>query len=372
MPIERYIGLMSGTSMDGIDAVLINCVDELINLEASHSLSYPDDLKARLETLIANPHIVDLDELGELDVLVAKSFAQATNELLQYQELKPSEIHAIGSHGQTIRHGANNSVPFTQQIGDPNVISALTKITTVADFRRKDLALGGQGAPLVPAFHHAVFATPSSDRIVVNIGGISNITLLQKTGEINGHDCGPGNTLMDLWAQEHIGMPFDHSGAWAGMGEIQLDLLLQFLTDDYFKQTPPKSTGRESFNLNWLNAYLCNFTEIDPVDVQATLCELTSQCIARDINKEIQDKNLDLESVFVCGGGAYNKTLIDRLSDLIPSKVALTNDLGISVDWVEAMAFAWMAKQTLEKKNSNEPQVTGASRKAILGGIYHP
>ena len=372
MPIERYIGLMSGTSMDGIDAVLISCIDELINLEASHSLSYSDDLKTRLETLIANPHTVDLDELGELDVLVAKSFAQATNELLQYEELSPSEIKAIGSHGQTIRHGANKTIPFTQQIGDPNVISALTNIITVADFRRKDVALGGQGAPLVPAFHQAVFATPTTDRIVINIGGISNMTLMQKTGEISGHDCGPGNTLMDLWAQQHIGMPFDHSGAWARMGEIQLDLLLLFLTDDYFKKTPPKSTGREFFNLNWLNTYLCNFTETDPMDIQATLCELSAQCIAKDINKEIQDKDLDLEKVYVCGGGAYNKTLIDWISNLIPSQVALTNDLGIPVDWVEAMAFAWMAKQTLEKNSSNEPQVTGSSRKAILGGIYYP
>ena len=371
MPIERYIGLMSGTSMDGIDAVLINYTDNKINLEASHSLKYPDDLKTRLETLIANPHTVDLDELGQLDVLVANSFAQATNELLQHEKLEPSAINAIGSHGQTIRHGADKKIAFTQQIGDPNVIAAETNITTIADFRRKDVALGGQGAPLVPAFHQAVFADTIADRAVINIGGISNFTLLQKTGEINGHDCGPGNTLMDLWAQQHIGMPFDHSGAWAGMGEVELNLLLQFLTDDYFKKAPPKSTGREFFNIDWLNTYLCNFTEIDPVDVQATLCELTAQSIARDINKEIHNKNLELEKIFICGGGAYNKTLIARLSALIPSEVALTNELGIAVDWVEAMAFAWMAQQTLKQLSTNEPSVTGAKRKAILGGIYY-
>ncbi len=372
MPIERYIGLMSGTSMDGIDVVLINCKEDDINLEASHSLKYSDDLISRLETLIANPHAIDLDELGQLDVLVANSFAQATNELLHHEDLAPSDIAAIGSHGQTVRHGADKKIPFTHQIGDPNLIAALTNITTIADFRRKDIALGGQGAPLVPAFHQAVFADKNKDRVVVNIGGISNISLLQKNGDITGHDCGPGNTLMDLWAKEHIGMPFDHSGAWAGMGEVELNLLIQFLTDDYFKKTPPKSTGRENFNLKWLNSYLSSFEELDPVDVQATLCELSAQCIARDINKEIQAKNLELEKTFICGGGAYNKTLIKRIEDLIPSEVVLTNELGISVDWVEAMAFAWMAKQTLTGQTSNQPQVTGASRKAILGGIYYP
>ena len=372
MPIERYIGLMSGTSMDGIDAVLINYADNKINLEASHSLKYSDDLKTRLETLIANPHTVDLDELGQLDVLVANFFAQATNELLQHEGLESSAINAIGSHGQTIRHGADQKIAFTLQIGDPNVIAAETNIATIADFRRKDIALGGQGAPLVPAFHQAVFGNKNIDRAVVNIGGISNMSLLQTNGEISGHDCGPGNTLMDLWAQQHIGMPFDHSGAWAAMGEVELNLLLQFLTDDYFKKAPPKSTGREFFNLDWLNTYLCNFSEIDPVDIQATLCELSAQCIARDINKEIHNKNLELEKIYICGGGAYNKTLIGRISALIPSEVALSNELGIAVDWVEAMAFAWMAQQTLKQQHSNEPLVTGATRKAILGGIYYP
>jgi len=372
MQKEFFIGLMSGTSMDDIDAVLIDCSKNQTALIASHSLQYSTQLKNRLETIIKNPHVVDLDELGEIDVLVAKAFSDTVNELLKHENLLASDITAIGSHGQTIRHRVDHSVPFTQQIGDPSLIAALTDITTVADFRRKDVALNGQGAPLVPAFHNAVFANSLRDRIVINIGGISNITILQKDGTVNGYDCGPGNTLMDLWAQQHIGMPFDHSGAWAAMGEVELNLLIQFLTDDYFKKAPPKSTGRENFNLAWLNSYLETFEEVDPMDVQATLCELSAQCIARDINKEIQDRHLDLEKVFICGGGAYNKTLIERITHLIPSDVGLTDELGLAVDWVEATAFAWMAKQTLNQKTTNEPNVTGAQRKAILGGIYHP
>lgn len=358
--------------MDGIDAALVSYENHRLNLEASHSLNYPADLQNRLNSIVLDPKAVDLDELGQLDSLVAECFADSVNALLKHENLSHEAITAIGSHGQNIRHRTDLSPAFSMQIGDPNVIAVRTGIPTIADFRRKDIALGGQGAPLVPGFHQAVFGSDKSDRVVVNIGGISNISFLNKSGSVTGHDCGPGNTLMDQWALRHIQMPFDHSGAWARMGQVQQTLLLQLITDDYFKQAPPKSTGREYFNLSWVEDSLSNFAEIDPVDTQSTLCELSAQCIAKDINAGIQSQDLDIENVYICGGGAHNSYLLERLNTLIPAEVCTTSELGIHPDWVEAIAFAWLAQQTFNQRTGNVPSVTGARRAAILGGLFLP
>jgi len=260
---------MSGTSMDGIDAVLADFNDDKIELLASHSQDYPDDLKQQLENLVKTPSI-ELDALGQLDVRLGKEFAKAVKQLLVDNNIEAKDVIAIGSHGQTIRHRIEGDYPFSMQIGKADVITVETGITTVSDFRSKDVALGGQGAPLVPAFHQAIFSDKENDTAVVNIGGISNVTFLLSDGKVLGHDCGPGNTLMDLWSQQHIGLSFDRSGAWASQGLLQETLLLQLLTDDYFKQAPPKSTGREYFNLDWLNNYLSGHESVDSGDIQTT------------------------------------------------------------------------------------------------------
>jgi len=356
MSSKLYVGLMSGTSMDGIDAVLVDLSDNNIQLVASHSETYSDELKLQLENLVKNPTI-HLDKLGALDTRIGKVFSNAVNQLLKDHNINAGDVIAIGSHGQTIRHHVESEYPFSMQIGNANVIAAETGITTVADFRGMDIALGGQGAPLVPAFHQALFADNTNDRAVVNIGGISNVTLLSSDNKVLGHDCGPGNTLMDQWALEHIGMPFDHSGAWANQGMLQESLLLQLLTDDYFKLAPPKSTGREYFNLNWLSNYTSNFDNIDPVDIQRTLCELTAQSIATDIINAAQEH-------------LRNTFLMERLNDILPFDVISTDSLGYPSDWIEALAFAWFAKNTLEGKPSNVPSVTGAKRETILGSIF--
>lgn len=294
-------------------------------------------------------------------------FAAAINQFLQVYNIAPAQIEAIGSHGQNIYHHPHPPYPFTLQIGDPNTIAALTGITTVADFRRKDLAYGGQGAPLVPAFHAEIFRHPHKNRVIVNIGGIANITVLpaDPTQPVIGFDTGPGNALLDSWIAKHLEQTHDHDGKWAAQGQYSETLLNALLSDPYFFHPSPKSTGREYFNLNWLKNFL-PFTA-KPVDIQATLVELTARSIIDAINKHMLEGE-----IFVCGGGAHNAFLMQRLGSLAKNyTVSSTQTLHISPDWIEAMAFAWLAKQTLEKKPGNMPQVTGARQTAILGGIYH-
>lgn len=356
--------------MDGIDAVLANFADDSIELIASHSQAFPDDLKAQLEVLVQDPNI-KLDKLGQLRVRLGKEFASAVNHMLADNGIDPKSIMAIGSHGQTIRHRIDGDHPFSMQIGDASVIAVETDITTVSDFRSKDVALGGQGAPLVPAFHQAIFSDKDNDRVVVNIGGISNVTFLCSDGKVLGHDCGPGNTLMDLWSQEHIGMPYDQNGAWAKQGLLQETLLLQLLTDAYFKQAAPKSTGREYFNLDWLQNYLSGHEHVDAGDIQTTLCELTAQCIATDIINTAQEYALYLDKVIICGGGSRNDFLMERLVDNLPFDVIASDRLGYPSDWIEALAFAWFAKNTLAGQSSNVPAVTGARKKTVLGTVTY-
>jgi len=282
-----------------------------------------------------------------------------------------AQIIAIGSHGQTIRHRPPGSPEgtFTLQIGDPNLIAELTGINTVADFRRRDMAAGGQGAPLVPAFHRAIFHSPNKNRVIVNIGGMANITWLPAQGPVIGFDTGPGNVLMDTWIAEHLGKSYDQDGAWATSGQVCTTLLAELLAEPYFKMLAPKSTGRENFNRSWLEDHLRRLVSTPALgDIQATLLELSAITIADSI------KGLDQipKEVFVCGGGAYNTALMQRLARLMPQdSVASTAALGVDPQWIEAMAFAWLAQQTLNHRPGNLREVTGATREVILGGVYY-
>lgn len=364
---ELYIGLMSGTSADGIDAALVDFSEAAPKVIATHYLPYPLALREKIHGL-CQPGENEIHRFGELDILLGKEFAQAANYLLKQQSLTPSSIKAIGSHGQTIRHYPNHPYQFTVQIGDPNTIAAETNITTVADFRRKDMALGGQGAPLVPAFHQSILATDKCHRAIVNIGGIANVTFLQPAnpGHVIGFDTGPGNTLLDAWIHLHEKAAHDENGDWGASGKVDIDLLSQLLSDAYFQLAPPKSTGREYFNLKWLEKHLSK--KILTIDVQATLVELTALSIITAIKQHMPNGE-----ILICGGGAHNRFLMTRINELAKPnlRVDTTQKYGIDPDWVEAVAFAWLAKQTLERQPGNLPSVTGAKQAAILGGIYY-
>ena len=368
---ELYIGLMSGTSADSIDAALVDFSHGRCQLLGTHS-SDISDLKSEIHAL-AQPGDNEIQRLGQLDRELGVRFAETVNQLLRQQQLTNTAIHAIGSHGQTIRHRPPSSEKghaFSLQIGDPNTIAGHTGITTVADFRRRDIALGGHGAPLVPAFHQAIFHQPGARRAIVNIGGIANITLLEKSDEtpMQGYDTGPGNGLMDAWTLTHLQQPYDAEGNWSRQGKTLPTLLEQLLSTPYLALPPPKSTGRELFNLDWLNGQLGTLNQpFEPADVQATLLDFTAQTIASAIKRHSEEP-LD---VFLCGGGAHNRALVEKLSALLdPIQVATTDSIGVPVDWVEAIAFAWLAQQTLEGKPGNAPAVTGARTAAILGAIY--
>ena len=366
---ELFVGLMSGTSMDGIDAVVADLSDDRARVIASHCTPYPLDLREQLEAAlkIPDPRNADLDEL---DRQIGEAFADAANGLLAEAQLSAADIIAIGSHGQAIRHEPDIPEPYSLQLGSGEIISSRTGVDTVVDFRSADIAAGGQGAPLVPAFHRAVFRSETENRAAVNIGGIANITVLPAETEapVTGFDTGPGNTLMDIWVRRHHGEPHDRAGAWAASGKHDIRLLAAMLQDSYFALPPPKSTGREYFNRSWLSSYLQGH-RIEAVDVQATLCELTAVSIADAIEKFAPAT----QRVLVCGGGVHNDFLMQRLADnLANMPVVSTMTAGIDPDWVEATAFAWLAKQRLEGKPGNVPAVTGASQPVVLGKLYGP
>jgi len=363
---ELFIGLMSGTSMDAIDAVLVSFDQHRPELINSLSQPVPPPLRHRLAEL-ALPGENELARMMELDVIMGRAFADASCRLLEQAHLSSASVRAIGSHGQTIRHIPSGSYPSTCQIGDPNIIAELTGITTVADFRRRDMAAGGQGAPLVPAFHSAMFRTPQQTRVVVNIGGMANISVLPSNADddVIGFDTGPGNVLMDRWIERTHGKGWDENGQWAAQGKIDENLLQRLLQEPFFHLAPPKSTGRELFSESWLLANLNGHEQ--PVDIQATLCELT----ARSISQAIMRSASDCRDVLVCGGGAYNAHLVERLSANLPGVfVTSSAAYGIEPRWMEAMAFAWLAQQTLAGLPGNLPTVTGAKHPVILGGIY--
>lgn len=365
---ELFIGLMSGTSVDGIDAAVVDFSEAYPAVVATHYTPYAAELKNQILSL-CQPGDNEIERLGQLDVLLGKEFATAVKQLLNHASLSPQAITAIGSHGQTIRHAPHNNHRFTLQIADPNTIAAETGITTVADFRRKDIALGGQGAPLVPAFHQHVFTRTDKNRAIVNIGGIANVTMLPQHQQDNiiGFDLGPGNVLLDAWIKLHQDKQHDPQGEWGAQGSVQTDLLSQFLSDNFFKLSPPKSTGREHFNLAWLNQHL-QHKKIAAVDVQATLVEMTARSIIEPIRHHFSSGE-----ILVCGGGAHNAYLMSRLSALAQPQcsVASTQLYGLDPDWIEAMAFAWLARQTINRQPGNLPGVTGATKTAVLGGIYY-
>lgn len=366
-----YIGLMSGTSMDGIDAALVSFENKHTNLLGTTSIAIPEKIKSDL-LLLCHGKNISLKLLGETDKKLGELYSEAVLTLLKNTEIKSTAISAIGSHGQTIYHSPNGEHPFTMQIGDANIIAARTHITTVADFRRRDMAHGGQGAPLAPAFHAYLFGCRDrgsgiGDQIVLNLGGIANITHISadKSKPIIGFDTGPANTLLDQWCQKHTGQSFDKNGEWARSGKLNTDLLSQLLDDDYFKKPFPKSTGREYFNLSWLDTALKR--KDDAVNIQTTLTELTAKTISDAINRISKNKS----TLWLCGGGAYNSFLIERIQkNCGHCEIKSTTEIGIDPQWIEAAAFAWLAKQTIEHKSGNLPSVTGAKKETILGGIY--
>ncbi|VAW82914.1 Anhydro-N-acetylmuramic acid kinase [hydrothermal vent metagenome] len=361
-----YIGLMSGTSVDGIDAVLVDFSSAKPELLAAQTYTWDARLHQCIVNALSNPEQTTLPIFGALDAQLGEAFAQAALKLINSSDVNAGQITAIGSHGQTLLHAPDAAIPFTTQAGDPNRIAELTGISTVADFRRRDIAAGGQGAPLVPAFHQALFQKAGSARAILNIGGIANLTLLPVNPEqpVSGFDTGPGNTLMDAWIKSTSHKDYDKNGDWARSGYCQPELLQDLLNHTYFTQAPPKSTGRELFNMAWLQQQAhARLTSLPPEDIQATLVELTARSISASLPP--------VDELYVCGGGAHNGFLMERLSDqLAGTQVATTEALGLAPDWVEATAFAWLAKQTLEGCAGNLHTATGARHAVILGGIY--
>ncbi|GFM51438.1 anhydro-N-acetylmuramic acid kinase [Pseudomonas capsici] len=358
-----YIGVMSGSSLDGIDIALLE-QDDRPRLLATHYIPMPEDLYTELLGLCSS----GADELARAAIAEqkwVKLVAQGVATLLQEQNMVAGQIRAIGSHGQTIRHEPGRG--FSIQIGNPALLAELTEITVVSDFRRRDIAAGGQGAPLVPAFHEALFDDNKDRRAVLNIGGFSNLSIIESDRPVSGFDCGPGNVLLDAWIQSQRHQSFDRDGAWAASGQVDPALLKGLLSDQFFLTKGPKSTGREVFNLGWLHHHLFQLPTIAPENVQATLLELT----ALTITESLQAAQSSTTELLVCGGGAHNVALMDRLAALLPeTKVSSTAKFGVDPDWVEAMAFAWLAHCCLESVPANRPTVTGARGLRVLGAIY--
>ena len=369
-----YIGVMTGTSMDGVDIVAASF--DPLQLHATLTLAFDPDLRNELMALTL-PDDNEIDRMGKADVALAKMIGEGINTLIEQHQLDRSQIKAIGSHGQTIRHRPEHG--FTLQIGDPNIITEITQIPVVSDFRRRDMAAGGQGAPLVPAFHQALFQHESIHRVILNLGGIANVSLLPAGApeQVSGFDTGPANILMDAWCHRYTGQPYDENGNWAAYGQPIRSLLERLQVHDFFAKEPPKSTGREDFNLDWLDDQIMDWRndelaydelEDTPENVQATLLKLTT----RAIKKAIYRSGMETGEVYVCGGGAYNSQLLEQLRWRLRKHqwtVQSTADLGLSPTWVEATAFAWLAMRFVEHLSGNLPAVTGADGYRILGSI---
>lgn len=362
----RYIGLISGTSADSIDAALVSFDDGLPRVHATYAHPWPAALRERMLAVMQDEATLDLDAFGRLDVDIARCFADAALQLLERSGTPPAAVRAIGSHGQTVRHRPLGDSPFTLQLGDASVIAERCQIDVVADFRRADIAAGGQGAPLLPALHAMLLARRDHCRVILNLGGIANITVLGAGGDVLGFDTGPANGLLDAWCLRHRGEAFDRDGAFAAGGAVDNGLLDALLADAYFALPPPKSTGREHFHLGWLAAH-AELDELSPADVQATLLELT----ARSVSEAILKYAPSAADVLTCGGGTHNRRLMARLAELLaPHVVESTARHGIDPDFLEATAFAWLARQRLLGLPGNLPAVTGARGPRVLGAIY--
>lgn len=369
-----YVGLMSGTSVDAADAALVAFPNgEPPQILATHAETPEPDLRDELLHLSQQVAGVSLAKFGELDQRVGHWFADAARAVMTKAGVAASDIDAIGSHGQTIRHEPEARYPFSLQLGAPSLVAARVGCRVVADFRNSDIAVGGQGAPLVPAFHRCLFASREQHRIVINIGGIANLTVLpaqavDDLGAVTGLDTGPGNALLDAWTATHLNRSLDEDGRWAASGRANETLLTLMMADPYLTRSAPKSTGREYFNLDWLRAQIDSLTTPPiPADVQATLCEFT----ARSIAQAIETYGPGNEQLLLCGGGTQNKELCRRLEARVaPRAVTRTDAYGIDADWVEAVAFAWLAMRTVNGHSGNVPTVTGARSAVPLGGIY--
>lgn len=367
--MSLYVGVMSGTSLDGIDIAIVDINNDKMQLRAAETFPFSKSLRSDLSSLI-NTGRAHLQQLGQVDIALGHAYSEAILQLLSETNIATADIKAIGCHGQTIYHAPEAAYPFSMQIGSANVIAELTGITTVADFRQRDMVLGGQGAPLVPAFHQALFHKANENRVIANIGGISNITILpaDRAKPVLGFDTGPGNVLMDQWYQQHHKALYDENGQWARDGKVDQELLALLLADPFFMQAVPKSTGREHFNLNWLTNKLVEFDKpIKAESIQKTLLQLTVHSIADAVKQYAKNTG----SLFVCGGGAHNAVLMQALRDEL-SGITVTNteELGLAPDWVEACAFAWLGMQTLNYQSGNLPAVTGARKSTILGAVY--
>ena len=354
-----YVGCISGTSVDGLDLALVEITDQNIITKHAETVDLPHNLRTDLLALGQSEHTT-LEHLGRCNAQLGTFIGQQVARMLSHQGVVPDEVIAIGSHGQTVRHRPDGANAFTLQIGDAARIAECTGITTIADFRHRDMAAGGQGAPLVPPFHRALFQHLGTHPVVVNIGGIANVSLL--AASTSGFDTGPGNCLMDGWCELHQQVPYDKNGAWAATGHVHTALLDRLLSDAYFRHAAPKSTGREYFHLAWLRSHLSQ--AIDPADVQATLCELTARSIIDSL------KSVPTSDLIVVGGGRLNQTLMQRLSDLASCRVVASEVVGIDGDSVEAAAFAWLAARTMAGLPGNEPAVTGAGGYRVLGAIH--
>lgn len=364
-----YLGVMSGTSLDGVDLALVDFAQEP-TLIATDFTPMPKTLRVSLSKLLTSGE-TSLQQLGELDHQLGLLYADSINQFLLKQKLSANNIIAIGCHGQTIWHSPKGIYPFTMQIGDMNLVAIKTGITTVGDFRRKDIACGGQGAPLVPSFHQAIFGSSERMTVVLNIGGISNISVLIPKKPTIGYDVGPGNTLLDIWIEKHLGKQYDANGEWASKGKVNQNLLIKLLDEPFFHLPAPKSTGRELFNLTWLENKLSQVDEnISPENVQATLVAFTVQSITQALQQLNNPQKLPY-SLLVCGGGAKNPLIMRGLEEMLPCwEVTTTNKYGMDVDYVEAAAFAWLAYQRINNLPSNLPSVTGSTREVSLGAIF--
>ena len=360
-----YLGTISGTSVDGLDIALLE-IGNQVRFVDIHTAPFTSALSTNLLEL-GQPGGDSLERLGEADRVLGEFIGKSILSFLADTGYRVRDILAIGSHGQTVRHRPDGAHPFTWQIGDPNVIAELTGITTVADFRRRDMAAGGQGAPLVPRFHEVLFHDPTQRRAILNVGGISNLTLLGKTpgSALTGFDCGPGNALLDAWCLQHQGETYDAAGAWGAGGQVNTTLLSRLLADPYLARNPPKSTGREHYNLTWLYPLLADLA-LAPRDVQRTLLEFT----AAAVKAAIQTWAGEHERLIVCGGGRHNTCLMGLLGAHLSIPVVPSETLGFDGDAIEAGAFAWLARQTLHGACGSAGSVTGAAGDRVLGGIY--
>ena len=363
-----YIGLMSGTSLDGIDGVIALFEDHACSIQQARIDPYPDFVRDELSTIIHQPGLIDIDRLGTMGVHLARLNAETVAKLLEAAGLDATDIQAIGCHGQTVRHSPTGDQPFSMQLLNPGALAAATNIAVVNDFRSADIALGGEGAPLASGFHQWLFQSADEIRAAVNIGGIANVTLLAANRDTLGFDTGPGNTLLDSWIKRHHGKPYDAAGKWAASVDAHNGLLQHLLRDPYFQKAAPKSTGREYFNADWLDAQLATFGEtLDPAVVQSTLAQLTAHSIADSLRES------DVGTAAVCGGGAHNENLMQRLQQLLPEvRLTTTDHWGLDPDLVEAAAFAWLAHARLNNLSGNVPSVTGARKSAVLGSLHLP